>query len=102
MNTTKQPSEAATKAAEAAEAVRLEYVARARKLAALYCERAKLLRYKGRRADESALDFFSGATCAAEQSGELPFAQYLSTLNSLIFAVRGMIAVARFAAGFDD
>jgi hypothetical protein len=69
-----------------------------KQLAERFLERAKMLGYKGKKADDMALEYFVGATIAAELSGQTDFASYLTLLSAMSVSVRGVFAVREFAA----
>lgn len=74
-----------------------EIVERTRILAQRFIERSQELRYKGRKRDFAALDYFCGAAVAAEVSGDEPFASHLRTICLLVVAIRGFIGVSELA-----
>ena len=68
-------------------------------LAEKFIERAAALGYKNKARDNAALDYFCGAASLAELSGDVRLAQHLGRIITLLFAVRGYIAVAELARG---
>ena len=68
-----------------------------RVLAQRFIERAEFLNYKGKKRDNAALDFFTGAASLAQVTGQLPLAQHLATLCAILISVRGFVAVKEIA-----
>lgn len=70
-----------------------------RTLAQLMVGRVTTLGLKGKKADDEACAFFSGAATMAHIEGQEVLAQHLGRVTSLLIAVRGMAAVRQIAAG---
>lgn len=68
-----------------------------RTLAAKMIERATALGYKGKKADNAALDFFLGGYAIAEAFGDKELAEHISRVAVMLVAVRGMLAVRELA-----
>jgi hypothetical protein len=62
-----------------------------------FIERAAALGLKGKKADSAALDYFLGAACAAELTGNEAFRRHLDIVSVMIVAVRGMFGVREIA-----
>jgi hypothetical protein len=67
-----------------------------------FIERAQALGLKGKKRDEAALDFFTGAAAGAEIAGDKDLAKHLGILCALVVAVRGFIGVNEIARGPDN
>lgn len=66
-------------------------------LCIMLCERADALRYKGKRANEFALDSFIAAAHGARAAGDEEAARHWEVVASLIIAARGMAEVRYLA-----
>lgn len=64
-----------------------------RAIAQQFAERAKALGYKGKRADNAALDYVLGAASGARLAGNEEMAQWLERWAAMAISVRGMFAI---------
>lgn len=81
-------SETTTKTAETVRAIARSFI-----------ERATALNYRGKKADDAALDYFCGAIKTAELSGDMALCQALGRNAVMIVSVRGYIGVSQIANG---
>ena len=68
-------------------------------LAKRFVERAEALEMKGKKRDCAALDYFCGATTAAELSEQPALAAQLASICVLIISIRGYKGVLELANG---
>lgn len=58
-------------------------------LARGFIERATELGYKGKKRDDAAMDYFTGATYAAQLAGDEDLRNYLVRMMALLISTRG-------------
>lgn len=67
-------------------------------LARKFIGRADGLGYRGKKRDDAALDFFCGAAVAPDAAERGDLSQHIHTVNALVIATRGYVAVRELAA----
>lgn len=74
-----------------------ERVAVTKALARRFVERSESLKYKGKKRDDAALDYFCGAAVLAEEMGNDAMGEHLARICVLMISVRGYIAIKELA-----
>ena len=69
-----------------------------REIAMRCVERCDALKYRGKRADDFAIDFYCGA-CIGLRAADNAAAGFIETYIAMVICVRGMFEVRRLAAG---
>jgi hypothetical protein len=65
----------------------------AKLLAEKFIERSTALKYRGKKRDAAALDYFCGAATMAELNGDTALSEHLGWVLAVMIAVRGYTAV---------